>query len=150
MGKYLKEYWFGLLLFALIGFTALFLLVVVSAPHNDRKMRGFMPCTYAMAAELEAASQQRQFSDVFFTIFKSYVCYAGVMADGGRLWLEGKQKTPWANYLFESETDPLAVPSEISEPFSEELLKANLLDEDDKDNRNVFGIDDKENDDDGK
>lgn len=147
MLKYFKEYWFVLLQVALIVFIALFLLVVVLAPHNDRKMRGFTPCTYVMAAELERASRQRQFSDVFFTIFKSYVCYAGVIADGGRLWLDGKQKTPWANFLFEPETDPLTVPSEISEPFSEELLKANLLDED---NRNVFGIDDKENDDDGK
>ena len=49
-----------------------------------------------------------------------------VVADGVGLWLDGKQPAPWSNYFFESEN--FKIPPELSEPFSEDLLKANRLD----------------------
>ena len=48
-----------------------------------------------------------------------------------KLFVLGEQKTPWANYLFEPEVETSAFEEE-GEPFSEDLLKANLLDEETK------------------
>ena len=69
------------------------------------------------------------------------------MRQGAELWAEGKQSTPWANYLFKPETY-VAAPDE-SEPFSEDLLKANMLDEEEN---TTFGDNEnnKENSDGGK
>lgn len=105
----------------------LFVTVVAVAPHNDMKMRGFAPCTIVMAEELNVGGSQQKIWEVMSAVGGGYLCYAGVMREGMSLWLEGKQPTPWANYLFEPETY-IASPEE-SEPLSEELLKANLLDE---------------------
>ena len=70
---------------------------------------------------------QRRIWGVLGAVGKSYCCYAGIVADGIGLWLDGKQPMPWSNYFFES--DNFKVPPEMSEPFSEDLLQANLLDE---------------------
>ncbi len=106
----------------------LFVAVVASAPHNDAKMRGFAPCTYQMAEELSQAAGQHKMRNVITGVGRGYWCYVGVMRLGAVQWAAGKQPTPWANYLFEPETY-LAAPGE-SEPFSEDLLKANMLDDD--------------------
>ena len=131
-------------------FVLLFMLfvgVVASAPHNDAGMRGFAPCTFVMAEELNAAAGEHKVWEVMTVIGKGYLCYAGVMRQGAELWAEGKQSTPWANYLFKPETY-VAVPDE-SEPFSEDLLKANMLDEEEN---TTFGDNEnnKENSDGGK
>ena len=120
-----KEYWFGTLLFLFVIVFMLFIAIVAIAPHNDGKMRGFAPCTYRMAYELGQYGENKQAGKVFSAISGGYFCYAGIMADGVAAWLGGRQKTPWANYIFKAET--FEVPPELDEPFSEDLLKANRL-----------------------
>lgn len=126
MVKALKEYWFGILLLTAALLFLIFAAVVAAAPHDDAKMRGFTPCTYRLAQELSIHGAGRRIWGVLGAVGESYACYAGVVADGVGLWLEGKQPRPWSNYFFESEN--FKVPPELSEPFSEDLLKANRLD----------------------
>ncbi len=123
----LKEYWFGILLLLFVVVFMLFIAIVAVAPHNDAKMRGFAPCTYQMVYELGQYGEEKHVGKVFSAVSDGYFCYAGVMADGIVVWLGGQQKTPWANYMFKAET--FEVPPELDEPFSEDLLKANRLDE---------------------
>ena len=128
MVEKVKEYWFGLLLFIFSLVFLIFVAIVAAAPHDDAKMRGFAPCTYIMAQELNVYASQRDVLGVLGTVTQSYICYAKIMKEGVELWIRGKQSTPWENYFFKA--DNFKVPQDLSEPFSEDLLKANRLNED--------------------
>ncbi len=129
MALRLREYWFGWLLGGMVSAALLFVLVVAAAPHNDARMRGFAPCTYRMAADLNEAGAARNMSETIAGVGRGYACYAAVIGKGAVSWFEGKQPAPWSNYMFEAETaQDIAQPDEV-EPFSEDLIKANLLDE---------------------
>ena len=136
MVEKIKEYWFGALLFVFSAVFLVFVGIVAAAPHDDLKMRGFAPCTYQMVYDVNLYSTQSDIGGVLGAIAGSYVCYASVMGGGVKLWLNGKQSTPWANYFFKPET--FRVPEEMSEPFSEDLLKANRLDDEDEE-QDIFG-----------
>lgn len=143
----IKEYWFGGLMAFIVLLCLLFVVMVASAPHNDAKMRGFAPCTFVMAEELSTAASEHKVWQVMTAVGKGYICYAGVMRQGVDLWLDGKQPTPWANYMFKPET--FVASAEESEPLSDDLLKANLLDEEEN---KSFDVNDenKESNNDGK
>ncbi len=126
VGK-IKEYWFGILLLIGAVLFLLFVALVAAAPHDDAQMRGFTPCTYEMAEELSLQGGQKKIWGVLGAVTDSYFCYAGVVWSGVGLWLDGKQPTPWTNYLFASEN--FKVPAGMSEPFSKDLIKANRLDD---------------------
>ncbi len=126
----IKDYWFGILLFSFSVLFLIFVAIVAAAPHDDLKMRGFVPCTYQMAYEVNLYSSQSNIAGVLGAITESYICYASVMGEGVKLWWDGKQKTPWANYFFQPDT--FKIPEELSEPFSEDLLKANRLNDEEK------------------
>ncbi len=126
MATKIKEYWFGGLLALFIILFLLFVVVVAIAPHNDREMRGFSGCTYDMAVELNEVSAEKRFLAVMKVVGEGYLCYAGVMRDGVLLWLDGRQETPWANYFFDQDD------SVEGEAISEELMNANLLDEEEE------------------
>ena len=100
---------------------------MAAAPHIDQKQRGFSPCTYQMAETFQYSSDI-SFWQTVMTINKGYLCYASVMWQGFKLFVKGEQKTPWANYMFEPELEEIPF-EEDGEPFSEDLLKANMLDE---------------------
>lgn len=127
MVEFFKECWFGFLLTTIAVLFLAFVAIVSLAPHNDARLRGFAPCTYKMAIDLGQNIGGNRAKAVFEAVSSGYVCYAGVMVQGWSRWLSGKQNTPWENYLFEAET--YEIPPELSEPFSEDLLKANRLDE---------------------
>lgn len=130
MGLRFREHWFGFLLAFIVLIFLVFVSLVALAPHNDSKMRGFTPCTYQMGQDLSEYASQRELWGVMTSVTRGYVCYVLVIGDGVRQWAQGAQKTPWENYLFEVETYEIA--PEDSEPFSEELIKANLLDDEDE------------------
>lgn len=113
-----------------VTITLLFVIVVAVAPHNDIKMRGFTPCTYDMAGEINEAGATRSLWGVMSGVGRGYLCYARVMKQGAMLWIKGEQPALWSNYLFEPEVYA-ATPAE-SEPLSKELLNANLLDDDEE------------------
>lgn len=130
MAVKIREYWFGGLMALFVVLFLLFVAVVAAAPHNDAQMRGFTPCTYVMAEELNAGAGSKKMWQVISAVGHGYLCYAGVMREGVERWAAGSQPTPWANYMFAAETY-LAKPGE-SEPLSEELLKANRLDDEEE------------------
>ena len=124
-----KDYWLificGLTVFLFFVFSA----VVAMAPHIDLKQRGFTPCTYQMASNF-SQNEKLSFLQTAAIINKGYVCYAGVMWTGLKLFFKGEQKTPWANYLFEPELDWEPIPfAGEGEPYPEDLIEANMLDE---------------------
>ncbi len=112
---------------AWVAITLLFVLIVAIAPHNDVKMRGFAPCTYDMAGQINEAGAARSLFGVMSGVGRGYLCYAEVMKQGIVRWINGEQPAIWSNYLFEPEVYDVA--PEESEPLSKELLNANLLDD---------------------
>lgn len=138
----IRQCWFGFLLAVfMVGFLALSIIVAI-APHNDDKMRGFAPCTYEMANNIGVYSAERNVMGVVGAISSSYKCYLDVMGKGVENWYNDKQDTPWENYIFEPVS--MEIPNELSEPFSEELLKANKLDEKEGDIFDFKEIDDEQ------
>lgn len=143
MALKVREYWFGGVMTLVVVLFLLFVVIVAVAPHNDMKMRGFAPCTYQMAEELNASASGKKIWEVMSAVGGGYLCYAGVIRRGVSLWMERKQSTPWANYMFEPET--YTATAEESEPLSEDLLNANLLDDNDEDKTFLGNNDIKEN-----
>lgn len=130
MVEFLKKYWFGCLLAIFSLFVLGVVFVVSIAPHNDKELRGFSSCTYDMANELSVYSAKKDILGVARAIIESYVCYIGVIANGFVLWGKNEQKTPWENYLFEQENFNEFEDEDV-EPYSEDLLKANKLNDED-------------------
>ena len=113
---------FWTLIFLLV---ALWVFIISIAPHNDMRMRGFSPCTYEMGAKLSSPEFNRSLRSALDVVIESHFCYFEVVKVGFMDWLEGKQEKPWDNYFFEP--DVWVVPDGLSEPFSDDLLKANKL-----------------------
>lgn len=99
----MKEYWFGFLisLILLIGF--MFFLLVILSPRYDYQKRGFIPCTEAMAENIMACPKESKFTCGIKHILENTICDAKVIGKGFSLWMDGKQSTPWANYIFTPE-----------------------------------------------
>lgn len=100
---FVRQYWFGFLssLILACGFF-LFMLVLLS-PRQDIRKRGFIPCTEAMAEGILSCPKDGYYTCLFGHILRNSWCDAKVIGRGVSLWVEGKQKTPWANYIFEPE-----------------------------------------------
>lgn len=127
MKKWFKNYWFIFICCLFVGVFFLFSVVVALAPHIDMKQRGFTPCTYQMANDFNQP-EKLSFWQIVSVINKGYVCYAGVVWQGMKMFFNGEQKTPWANYLFEPELE--TIPFEMDgEPYPKDLIGANMLDE---------------------
>lgn len=124
----LREYWFGILISLMVFVCLIFSLIVVLSPHSDGKMRGFAPCTYELAISLSQQTGEGKLWGVASAVTDANLCYASVIGKGVELWIKGKQSTPWANYMYEPE--PFYEDASV-EPFSEDLLRANLLDDED-------------------
>lgn len=138
MIKFLKQFWFEVILAFVILVFLVFMAIIIAAPHNDAKMRGFAPCTYEMAFRInygntnnphlaEKGQTHPKVVDVLSIITIGYVCYLKVIKDGFYQYLENQQPTPWANYFFTPEI--LSENDADVEPFSEDLLRANMLDD---------------------
>ena len=127
MVKFIKDCWFGILMSVLVFICLLFAVVIAVAPHNDAEMRGFAPCTYDMANQLGQAVKP-DFKLLVSVMGQGYGCYLTVIKEGMTQYIAGKQPTPWANYLFQPVV--LEADEEDSEPFPQDLLDANMLDED--------------------
>lgn len=127
----IRQYWFGTLIFLIVAFVMGLVCIVSVAPHNDEDMRGFTPCTFKMAEELSIYGANRDAGGVVMAVFDSYVCYIEVISKGIKLWSEGKQEYPWDNFLFEPRK--LEIDPSLSEPFSDDLIKANKLNDENGD-----------------
>jgi len=141
--NFIKNYWFEFLLGLCVVLFLLFSVVVGIAPHNDARGRGFTKCTSEMAFVLQQTDKLSVMRAAKM-VGEGYWCYALVMKEGIELFVKGKQKTPWSNYLFDEERFD-AKEGDEGEGFSEDLLKANLLDDED-DEKSLWDMKEEEND----
>ena len=109
---FLKCYWFGLLmsLILLIGF--LFFLLVLISPHNDLQKRGFVPCTDALAQNLLSCPKENKYTCSIKHILAHSWCHIEVIGEGFSFWWQGKQATPWSNYIYEPQTSTITDPND--------------------------------------
>lgn len=101
--SFLKEHWFGLLMSFVILFGFLFFLLILLSPRYDAQKRGFIPCTESLAQNLLSCPQESKYSCGIKYIFINSWCDMKVIGKGFSDWLDGKQKAPWSNYIFEPE-----------------------------------------------
>lgn len=100
---FLKCYWFSMLIsFILLVSFLLFLLILLS-PRYDTQKRGFIPCTEELAQNLLSCPQESKYSCGIKHILTNSWCDIKVIGQGWQNWWQGKQKTPWSNYIFKPE-----------------------------------------------
>lgn len=105
--NFFKQHWFGFLITLILGISFLFFVLILLSPRQDAQKRGFIPCTEAMADGILACPQDGYYTCLLKHILQNSWCDAKVIGKGIKSWLTGKQKTPWANYIY---TPELPVP----------------------------------------
>lgn len=122
MFQKIKKHWFGIIAGMIFVLYALFLMLVFFAPRVDIKERGFVFCTKQMMAQFGECSKNKVLCTIK-VMLKNNVCDFNVVKTGFVQWLDGTQKTPWANYYFEpvlSQEDP-ADDEELKAYYQEHL-----------------------------
>lgn len=131
MRNFIKIHWFGLLLSFISALFLGLMALVFYSPRQDTLKRGFIPCTQQLVKEVFACNEHKHWC-MSKAIVKNTGCDFKVVLVGAKAWAEGKQPTPWSNYLFEPELpepdvaeDDAAVQEYYAEnPHSEEdMLK---------------------------
>lgn len=105
--NFFKQHWFGFLITLILGISFLFFVLILLSPRQDAQKRGFIPCTEAMADGILACPQDGYYTCLLKHILQNSWCDTKVIGKGIKSWLTGKQKTPWANYIY---TPELPVP----------------------------------------
>lgn len=98
MLKFIKYHWFGLIISIFLGLFFIEFLLVLFAPHQDLQNRGFVPCTYQMAEQIEICNRGKLC--VLKAVIQNYICDGQVIITGFSNWLQDKQQHPWSNYMF--------------------------------------------------
>lgn len=102
MYKFIKRHWFGLIVIIVALIYLIMFLLVMLSPRQDKFDRGFIPCTKQMVSEIFNCKKNKYFC-MATAIIKNGTCDAKVIFTGLNGWIEGKQPTPWHNYLFTPE-----------------------------------------------
>lgn len=117
--SFIKTHWFGLISGVVVFvFMGVFVLVLLS-PRQDAQKRGFIPCTHELADRLLNCESDKKISCLFGAILRNTWCDMKVIGQGVANWFDGKQKTPWSNYIFIPE-------AELSDVFDTETAKKYL------------------------
>ena len=117
---FIKNYWFGLLVAIPVAIYIIVFFLVLASPKQDTLKRGFIPCTEKMAAALIDCRKEK------FCLLKEVIanswCNIRIVGRGINLWLQGRQPTPWANYMFEPETSapPEKMPPELADFYQKD------------------------------
>ena len=122
MLKKIKKHWFGIIFGTLFVLYALFLMLIFFAPRVDLAERGFVFCTKQMINDFHQCQNHKVLCTIK-VMFKNNACDFGVINKGFKLWFEGKQETPWANYYFEpiTEEKPEVDDEELKAYYQEHL-----------------------------
>ncbi len=100
---FLKNYWFGLLMSFVLLMGFLFFLLIMLSPRYDAQKRGFIPCTENLVQNLAQCAPTEKYTCGIKHILANTWCDIKVIATGWKNWGQGKQATPWSNYIFEPE-----------------------------------------------
>lgn len=142
MGKFMRDFWFELLLGLIVVLFLLFSVVIAVSVHDDAEGRGFTKCTSKMVMDIQTADDFSLMRAIGL-VGSGYLCYFSIIGEGAKLFIEHKQSTPWANYLFKPETN--VSPDDENEGFSEDLPNANLLDDEESGSEKLWDTSQKEN-----
>lgn len=99
--SFFRHYWFGLLISSILMVSFLLFLLVLVSPRQDVQKRGFIPCTEALAQNLLSCSQENKYSCGIKHILANSWCDIKVIGRGWKDWWQGKQASPWSNYIYE-------------------------------------------------
>ncbi len=96
---FLKNHWFGFLLSLVVGGYFVVFLLVLFAPKQDIRQRGFVKCSAALSENMPQCGGGKWC--LLTEVLRNGWCDVKVVGEGVALWAAGKQATPWANYFFE-------------------------------------------------
>lgn len=95
------------LLALLVLFVAYMVIMLVLSPRQDLQKRGFIPCTEEFVLNVADCTRGEIICPLKY-LWRDTTCNATVILDGFGAWVKGKQKTPWANYLYKPELPELS------------------------------------------
>jgi len=130
---------FGIVFCVYLAFLAL----VFFAPRVDLYERGFVGCTKKMIVEFSVCQKNKMWCTLKMML-KNHVCDFKVVKTGFSSWLQGEQKTPWANYYFEPVTENLN-PTEDEELQTYYQEHLDMLSEMEELNKKYFELEEKLN-----
>lgn len=99
--KFIKSYWFGVLIGLWMFLFITMVVLVLVAPHHDAKNRGFAFCTQDLVDGLAQCNNSSLCG--LKAILKNTWCDVAIIAKGCGDWIKGEQPYPWSNYIFEPE-----------------------------------------------
>lgn len=111
------QYLYYTVLTLFVGSVIYLTTVLFLAPRQDAYDRGFIACTRKLVNNLSGCERGKVGCPLKF-LWHDMKCNVGIIYDGAADWLKGKQKTPWANYLFEPQ---------LTAPEDQELYQSNAL-----------------------
>ena len=116
----LRRYWFSACMSIFLLGAFLYFIIVFTSPRYDIQRRGFVPCTEKLAIDIENCGKNNILC-ILGSIGKDNICNIQVIGHGMSAWLQGEQRTPWANYIFEPElpTQPQTTDEGIEEFYQE-------------------------------
>lgn len=116
MDKFFRYLYYAILMLFVGGVVYLTTMLFL-APRQDVYDRGFIACTRELVNNLSVCERGKMGCPLKF-LWHDMKCNVGVIYTGAADWLKGKQKTPWANYLFEPQ---------LMTPEDREIYQSNAL-----------------------
>lgn len=101
MLQFFKKHWFGLIIGTLAFLYFGGMTLIFFSPREDALGRGFIPCTKKMSFELYTCQNNKSLC-LIKAVAKNNYCDFKVIFSGLKAYFNGKQNTPWENYLFEA------------------------------------------------
>ena len=99
--NFIKSHWFGILICLWLVLFVAMMVVVLIAPHNDAKNRGFAFCTHNLINTLENCNRKIICSTKAIT--DNTVCDIKIITNSFYKWLKGDNRFPWSDYIFSPE-----------------------------------------------
>ena len=119
--NFIRRYWFGLSTGLMIFLCFVLFVLVLLAPRQDIKKRGFIPCTEAMADKIISCEKNKVMCLLGAVLTNSW-CDVKVVYQGLENWVNGTQSRPWSNYIF---TPELPIDEDFNDEARAEYLKNN-------------------------
>lgn len=116
--KWVKDHWFGMIMWLWVVAVALVMVMVLLSPHYDAKNRGFAFCTQQLIEKLEECDKKIACSTV--AVLDNTICDVKIIGKSFKEWVDGKHPYPWSGYIFAAEI-PLS--SFINEDERREYLE---------------------------
>ncbi len=115
MIKFKRDWFYVVAGLVAVFFVLLFLLLLI-APKQDARNRGFAACSQQLLQRLEQCEHRLWCSGR--VIVATSRCDIAVVWQGFFDWIDGKQPYPWSNYIYEPE-----IVSLVDEDARREYLK---------------------------